>query len=143
LNNQGPRSGLGSPSTPIKPGQTFTVWAIYRNSGTAIWSKSGANPVRLGNSNPQDRGSAFMGGQNLRTSLVNSTVRPGQNGVFKITLTAPSSGGTYVETFRPLAEGLTWMGNDVSFTFNVSGGQSSGGTAGQKLLSFFCITILW
>lgn len=122
---QGPRSGAGAPNVTLRPNQRFTIWVNYKNTGGATWSKGGAYPARIGTSSPQDRGSVFMGGGNLRGSLVQASVRPGQTGTFRITLTAPAQGGTYTERFRALAEHLTWMGEEANFTFNVSAGRNA------------------
>lgn len=122
---QGPRAGAGAPNVNLAANQRFSVWVNYRNTGGSIWYRAGTNPVRIGNSSPQDRGSPFMGGHNLRGSLVQKAVRPGQTGTFKLTLTAPSQAGTYTERFRPLAEHATWMGDEATWTFNVAGGRGA------------------
>lgn len=107
--------------TSLRPGQKVIYNVYMKNTGTAIWNNSGDNQVYLGNSSPQDRGSAFMGGQNIRWQLLSRSVSSDKIGVFSIELTAPSTPGTYVEKFRPVKEGVAWFGDEITFTFNVSG----------------------
>jgi len=105
----------------VRPGQRIMMLAIYRNTGTAIWRKTGANPMYLGNWAPQDRGSIFTGGGNVRWEMIQSAVGRNRVGTFKIYFTAPTEPGVYVEKFRPVMEGVTWLGPEVTYTFNVSG----------------------
>ncbi len=104
-----------------RPGQKILMVVNYRNLGTAVWSKTGANPMHLGNYGPMDRGSIFTGGGNVRWEMVQSLVRRNGVGTFRIYFTAPQQSGVYVETFRPVMEGVTWMGNEVSYVINVGG----------------------
>jgi len=102
----------------IRSGQKLTLVVKYRNTGTATWYKGGSSPVYLGNSGPQDRISAFTGG-NVRWQMAQcSGCVPGQIGTFIYKITAPGAGG-YTEKFRPLAEHVTWMGGETTFTFSV------------------------
>ena len=101
----------------VTPGQRQTLYVYLKNTGTTTWQNSGPNPVYLGNSSPQDRSSSFTGG-NVRWKMLQATVSPGRVGVFSIQVTAPAS-GTYIEKFRPVAEGITWFGDEVTFTFQV------------------------
>lgn len=121
---QGPYSGPGAYGKNIMPNQEFTIWVNYKNTSNTYWYRNQTakhpTPVRLGSANPHDRGSVFLGGHNQRGLLVQSRVAPGQIGTFKITLRAPLQQGTYVESFQPLAEYITWFGPVVSWTFNVS-----------------------
>ena len=104
----------------LRPGQKRSIWVRYRNTGTATWSRDGATPARIGNSSPQDR-SSQIAGDNTRWPMVQSRVRTKQGATFRITITAPNQEGTYTEKFRPLVEGITWMGEEVTFTFEVRG----------------------
>ncbi|MFA6493378.1 MAG: hypothetical protein WCV58_04525 [Patescibacteria group bacterium] len=101
----------------LRPGQKLTIYAYLKNTGTTTWTNSGANPVYLGNSGPQDRSSAFTGG-NTRWRMLSKTVLPGRVAVFSTQITAPAA-GSYTEKFRPVAEGVTWFGDEATFTFNV------------------------
>lgn len=108
-------------ATTLRPNQKITIYAYLKNTGTMTWVNTGANPFYLGNSSPQDRGSVFTGGQNQRWHMLSRSVAPGQVGVFSIHVTAPAQGGSYSEKFRPLQEGVTWFGDEVTFNFNVGG----------------------
>ena len=104
-----------------RPGQRIRMVVTYRNTGTATWLKTGSNPMSLGNSSPSDRRSAFTAGENLRWQMSQSVVRRNGAGTFIIWFTAPSTPGTYTEKFRPVMEGVTWMGNEVTFNITVGG----------------------
>lgn len=130
---QGPYSGPGAYGVNILPNQTFTIWVNYRNTGNTTWYKNmsvnSPSPVRLGTANPQDRGTAFVGGNNVRAYLLQNSVAPGQIGTFKLALRAPLQQGLYIETFRPVAEYIAWFGPAVSWQFNVT---TSGVAEGYK-----------
>jgi hypothetical protein len=53
--------------------------------------------------------------------MVQSAVRRNGAATFMIWFTAPEQTGTYVEKFRPVMDGVTWLGPEVTFTFNVTG----------------------
>ena len=117
---QGPATGAGAYGTELLPGQQFTLLAYYQNTGLATWTKNGNIPVQLGMFAPRDRGSAFTAGQNVRGTLQQASVAPGAIGTFAINFTAPSQYGVYVEHFQPVAEGVSWFGDEISWTLNVS-----------------------
>lgn len=103
----------------LRSGQKLTIYVYLRNTGATTWVKSGANPVYLGNSSSRDRNSIFTGG-NIRWQMLNASVAPDRIGVFSIQITAPQQPGTYVEKFQPVVEGITWFGEEISFTFDIS-----------------------
>ena len=86
--------------------------------------------MRLGNWGPQDRNSSFTGG-NIRWEMIQPTVRRNAVGTFRIWVTVPNQTGTYVERFRPVMEGVTWLGPEVTFTINVGGTAIKSGTKGS------------
>jgi len=102
----------------LSPNTTYYASVKARNTGNTTWSNSGANPVRLGTSSPQDRASGFSNNSwlapNRATTTSEATVAPGDTGTFNFTLTTPSTYGTFKEYFRPLTEGQAWM-NDIGF----------------------------
>lgn len=130
---QGPRSGIGVPGVSLLPGQTFTAWVNFKNTGTSAWRASGVTATHLGVSEPKDHGSPFFGGANLRGRLVQSTVAPGGIGTFKMTMTAPSAEGTYVEHFQPVVENVGWLNANVSWNFKVSKGLAATQTKARYL----------
>lgn len=104
----------------VKPGQKFSLSISYTNTGTTTWARDGANPVRLGTQNPQDRTSVFIGSSRVQMSSV--TVRPKRTGVFTVKMTAPQTPGTYTETFKPVAEHKAWFDTTpVTWTIIVKG----------------------
>lgn len=109
--------------TVIKAGDRAFMTVVAQNIGTATWRNSGANPIRLGTSNAQDRTSAFCGtgwiGCTRPALLTQSEVKPGQTGTFGFWATAPSQSGSYFEGFNLVAEGVTWM-NDPGLYFPIN-----------------------
>ena len=114
-------AGQSYPST-MTAGTTATAWAEYTNTGTAVWGHAATN---LGTSGPQDRSSPFYNSGNwisaARPSNVDqSAVSQGQVGRFTFILKAPSTPGVYVEKYRPVQEGVTWFGGEVTWTITVT-----------------------
>lgn len=103
-------------------GTTATVWAEYTNTGTGHWTHGS---TRLGTSSPQDRSSPFYNSGNWiganRPSDVDQT-DVAQNGIgrFSFILKAPATPGTYTEKFKPVQEGVTWFGGEVTWTITVT-----------------------
>lgn len=96
----------------LSPGQTAWLVLRARNTGTATWSNSGSNPVRLGTDNPRDRDSGFASGwlsPNRAATLQESSVAVGANGTFEFLIHAPALGGVHREHFTPVAEGYAWL----------------------------------
>jgi|GEM_PF-2718045 len=110
----------------LDPGEITTVWVKFTNTGTANWYNSGSNPIHLGTDNPRDRSSNFYKhtwlSANRATGMVESAVEPNQRGTFEFYLKAPDTAGSYREYFTPVAEGLTWIGNNgVYWDITVTG----------------------
>jgi len=130
----------GSGSLTLRAGEAATLDISARNTGTATWTNSGNNPVRLGTW-PADRASPFAVQNNWEwynrpTTMRESSVSPGGVGAFVFIIQAPSTPGTYVERFNLVAEGAAWM-NDVgqAFTINVIPGNLSGSILSNTLPS--------
>jgi hypothetical protein len=106
--------------TKLRPGQRVYIGFYVQNTGTITWQNSGANPTRVGAADPDDRSSPFCDstwiGCNRPSNLREPTVAPGQVGSFEFWYTAPANPGTYMEYFKPLVEGKTWM-NDTGMFF--------------------------
>jgi len=103
-----------SPSGNLVAGQKTTWTVSVKNTGTATWYNTGANPVHLGTYRPQDRNSAFCTtgwlGCNRPANLNESSVAPGQIGTFTFDVQAPVNPGTYSEYFNLVVEGITsWI----------------------------------
>ncbi len=99
--------------------QTITVKAL--NTGTATWTNSSSFPVKLGTWQPQRQsiiGSNWPSNTRMST-LVESSVSPGQVGTFTAQIQMPSTGLKY-ERMNLVAEGLMWL-NDQGLTFYLEG----------------------
>ena len=108
------------PST-MTAGETAVVWVEYTNNGTGHWTHGN---TRLGTSSPQDRSSPFYNsanwiGANRPTDVDQSDVAQGSIGRFSFILKAPSSPGTYVEHYKLVQEGVTWFGDEITWTITV------------------------
>ena len=117
------------PST-MTAGETAIAWVEYVNNGTGTWTHGS---TRLGTSSPQDRASPFYNsdnwiGPNRPTDVDQSSVTQGQIGRFTFILKAPSTPGVYVEHYRPVQEGVTWFGDEVTWTITVN--PAKGGITG-------------
>jgi hypothetical protein len=105
----------------MSPNTTYYVVFKARNTGNTTWSNSGANPVRLGTSNPIDRSSTFCDSSwlscNRAAALQEASIAPGEIGTFAFWVKVPYAvdGTKYFENFRPLSEGLTWMNDQGLF----------------------------
>jgi len=113
--------GQSYPATMVA-GSTAVAWAEYMNDGTATW---GHAATRLGTQGPQDRCSPFFESGNWincgrPTEVDQSAVSTGQVGRFTFVLRAPTTPGNYTEQFRPLEEGVTWFGGDVTWWITVT-----------------------
>jgi hypothetical protein len=97
----------------LEPGDTAQQFLSFTNTGTKPWFPTGAVPVRLGTSNPNDRTSPFFNAGDWPsagrpTALDQAEVPPGKIGSFTWILKAPQP-GSYREYYAPVAEGVTWM----------------------------------
>lgn len=124
-------AGQNFGSKTVEPGQSFQMEVKLRNSGQTTWKRDGQTPVRLGTSRQKDRLSAFVRedlvGNNPsgwatanRVSLVQSEVKPGEEGTFRFWYTVPTSAkpGTYREYFQPVHENIRWM-EDLGIYFDI------------------------
>ena len=103
-------------------GATAVAWVEYKNTGTGHWTHTA---TRLGTSSPQDRTSPFFNSANwvgaTRPSDVDQTdVAPNAIGRFSFVLKAPTTPGTYTEHYKPVQEGVTWFGSEVTWTITVT-----------------------
>lgn len=110
----------------LAPGEIKLLSVKFKNTGSNTWTNSGATPIHLGTDNPRDRQSLFFKhtwlSTNRAANLKESSIYPGQSGTFEFYIQAPSTPGKYTEFFTPVAENLTWIGeNGVFWNFTVSG----------------------
>ena len=104
-----------------RPGQVIGITVTVQNTGTATWTSGGADPVRLGTSDPPNstgplRSAGWLSADRP-AGLQQPAVAPGSNGTFTFDVTAPAGAGTLTETFVPVAEDVTALsGPPISVT---------------------------
>lgn len=108
----------------IAHGAAGQLTIVLKNTGSATWTNSGNDPVRLATW-PFWRSSPFAdntwAGPYTPTALQESSVAPGANGTFIFHITAPSSTGSYLEVFDPVAENITFFPDDgLNFSVTVN-----------------------
>lgn len=106
--------------TTATPGGKIYVRVKARNMGNQTWDRSFMN---IGTSRPNDRPSQFVDASWLSTTrpakLLETSITPGGIGTFEFTLTAPSTAGSYIESFNLVADGYTWL-NDIGMYFPIN-----------------------
>lgn len=106
-----------SNSAPLtSPNQTVYSRLQVKNTSNFTWSNTGANPVRLGTWGPADHNAALCNGSwiscNRATTLVESSVAPGQVGTFEFSSTVPNGYGNYREYLNLISEYAGWFKHD-------------------------------
>lgn len=109
---------ISAADSRVKTGQPIYGEVVFENTGGATMTNS---VMRLGTYNPNDRTSQFKSpdwlSDNRVASMVESSVKPGEKGRIRFTLSAPSP-NWYTESFAVLAEGVTWL-PDTATKFRV------------------------
>lgn len=100
-------------SYTAKPGERFSAWFAYRNTGSVKWLKTDQKAVKLGTRNPQDSTNPMIGSNRI---YLKDDVKPDRDAVFKATFTAPTTPGTYEIVLKPVAEYVTWFGPETKMT---------------------------
>jgi predicted small integral membrane protein len=97
----------------IVAGDRVYVGFTVKNTGTATWSNSGPNAIKVGTLAPTDRISLFCDswsfGCNRPTTMIESSVPPGGIATFEFWMRAPQTAGAYNERFGIVAEGIAWL----------------------------------
>lgn len=122
----------GSGTLVMQPGEEKTVMATFQNTGTSTWNKSGAGFVSIYTYNPKYRTSVFADDtwyQPTQPAVISeATVAPGGVGTIMFTLHAPSTKGSYQETFYLASENTAWIPGG-QFTFNITVGSATATTS--------------
>ena len=121
--------------TRVKTGEMFTGTVTIKNTGNVNWTREGSYPMVLATDANESRKSSFLSGTDKTqfATLVEDVVKPGETGTFKLSLKAPSTGGTYTETMVPVMESVgAFEGDAISFSIIV---YSSGTQATVKDMS--------
>ena len=104
------------PST-MTPGQTVTAHITFRNRGV-LWND--ARNFKLGAVGDSDPFTATT------RYNVGGEINPGANKTFTVTLTAPTTPGTYTTDWRMVRDGYTWFGPTLTRQVTVSSGGEIG-----------------
>jgi stage II sporulation protein D len=131
------------PEVRIQPGASAPATVRLTNTGTRTWKVGSV--VQLGTAGPLDRTSTFRAdtwtaatrpGFLTSDATGDGVVGAGEVGTFTFELTAPAGiqSGTYTETFRPVAAGLTWFGSPITVPIRIGtdGGTQLGGNIVQN-----------
>lgn len=108
----------------IEVDQTQKVSVRIKNVGSATWTNTGSNFIALNVNDPPGKNSplrdpATWTEYNFRPGrMTTPSVAPGQIGEFEFTIKAPTSKGTYTESFQAVAEHVTWI-SGTSFKLTV------------------------
>ncbi len=101
------------PVVEAAPGQTVTVDVPFKNLGSATWSPEGRAYISAYAISPRYHASVFRSKDWLSTShpakILTPSVKTGQTGILRMSLTAPTKEGTYSDSFQLAAENTAWM----------------------------------
>lgn len=120
----------------LEPGKKYFARISAVNTGAAIWTNTGYNPVMLGAGGDSRFCTAGWFACNRPALLQQASVSPGQTGTFEFPFYAPYTPGEYRESFKPVAEMLSWFNDDVNASFGIrveSPGSFSWNTTGYTI----------
>ena len=106
------------PSPTLLPGATTTYSVRFRNVGLAPWQRGGRSQVTLGVSGDAvkfaDLGMAagWLSPNRIATPS-EDLVLPGTIGTFTFSVRAPQTAGVYTVPLRLVAEGITWLEDNL------------------------------
>ncbi len=105
---------IQKPATQMTIGKAYPVTVQLKNVGVKTWKNYGATPLKLSISNPKYRKSKFIDSSWVkeyyyRVPMKNKSVKTGEVGDFKFSMTAPQNLGKHTEAFTPVIEGFDWM----------------------------------
>ncbi len=123
-------------SPTLIPNDSYRFELKIRNTGSTVWKRGRVN---LGTDNPLDRVTGFLREDNVnhnasgwyyynRILMEESSVGPGATATFSFYMTVPSGmdPGVYIEHFRPVADGITWMSDDdIHWDINIKSAADS------------------
>ncbi|MEA3249145.1 MAG: NBR1-Ig-like domain-containing protein [Patescibacteria group bacterium] len=108
----------------LAPGQIADFTMSFKNTGSSVWRTDGDRFVSVYTYGPKYRQSAFRDVswyKDVQPAKIGGEVHPGQLGMFRFRLRAPSQEGTYSETFHLAAEDLAWIpGGEFTVQIRVS-----------------------
>lgn len=102
-----------APVLTMAPGEVRAIDLTFKNTGKAVWSNTGRSYVSAYTIKPKYHASLFRSADWNSSSqtarLVTPTVKPGEKGILRLTITAPKTVGTYADTFQMAAEDTSWI----------------------------------
>jgi len=114
---------VASSKISLAPGEIKQVSVGFQNVGTATWLRDGGAYVSVYTYGPKYRTSLFQDAtwtsSTQPAKLTESTVKSGEVGHVQFVLHAPTTAGTYAETFKLAAEDVAWIPGG-EFTVNVT-----------------------
>jgi len=123
-----------APVISAAPGEIKTVDLVFKNTGRAVWSNEGRAYISAYTIKPRYHASVFRSvgwaSSSQTPRLLTPSVRPGETGTLRLTLTAPMKAGTYTDTIQLAAEDTSWMwGAWTPITMKVSGSPAAAAPA--------------
>ncbi|MCR4312210.1 MAG: hypothetical protein NUV56_02920 [Candidatus Uhrbacteria bacterium] len=113
----------GSGTFSMAPGEVKPITITFQNTGTTTWKNDGAGYISLYTHGPKYRKSTFDPGNWLSPSQVKrmkeSSVAAKGVGTIVFDLRAPTTIGSYQETFALAAESVAWI-DGGEFTLNIT-----------------------
>ncbi len=109
----------------IDPGQAFTFWIDFENTGLKNWYRDTGNFLAVNVTHPSGRHSVFQHEfwheHYYRPGrLTQARIYPGETGRFRFALQAPDEPGYYTEHFALVAENHSWLpGGEFTLRFKV------------------------
>lgn len=107
----------------MTPGETKTITVKMQNLGPKSWSNDGTGYVSVYTYSPKYRASVFKNASwpdpVQPAKLKETSVGVGSVGTIELSLTAPTTVGTYSETFNLAAEDVAWIPGGL-FTVNIT-----------------------
>lgn len=113
----------GGGTITMAPGEVKTITTTFQNTSDFTWMNDGPGYVSLYTYGPKYRVSVFDPGTWLSPSQVKRmtevSVAKGKTGTFSFQMKAPTTIGTYAETFKLASELYSWF-DGGEFTLNIS-----------------------
>lgn len=106
-------STTGGGNIVMAPGEVKTITVTFQNTGSSTWKNDGPGYISLYTYGPKYRTSSFDPGTWLSASqvkrLIEPSVAPGATGTIAFQLRAPSTEGSFTETFNLASESTAWI----------------------------------
>ena len=124
----------------MAPGESKTLILTLQNIGTKTWKNSGAGFVSIYTHGPKYRQSVFKSSSWISDTqpakLKETSVAKGSVGTISLTLSAPTTTGTYAETFALASEDTAWISGG-QFTINLTVATSASATSAAPTASSY------